>query len=454
MSAAELAQRVLELTRPRGEAEVVVRSERSGLARFAGSQVHQPTLVEDTTVQLTLLREGRAGTAVTNRASDEGLASLVERAESARAASPADPERPSPAPPFDSPEIGGFDEATAALSPDDLARGAAAAIEGAAPFGAYGYVTSGDCELAVAASTGLLAAQRFTDATALVLAADDGASGYASSTAWAWNAVDAAAAGREAAAKAERTRGAAGLDVGPHRAVLEPYAIAELLQWFAYSAFNGLALVEERSFLSGRLGEKVFDPRITLVDDALDTRGLPKAFDFEGTPKQRVTLVEEGVARSVVWDRTTAARAGAGAASTGHALGAEERAYGPIPYALALAPGEAESVDELVALVGEGIYVTRLHYLGIVNAREGILTGMTRDGTFRIRDGRLAEPLVNLRFTVAVPEVLADIPGLTRERSLVNGSDFYDQRYPHGALVPAIATARFDVTGTGSTPGL
>jgi predicted Zn-dependent protease len=98
--------------------------------------------------------------------------------------------------------------------------------------------------------------------------------------------------------------------------------------------------------------------------------------------------------------------------------------------------------------------VTRLHYLGIVQPREGVITGMTRDGTFRIRDGRIAEPLVNLRFTVAVPEVLADVPGLTRETKLVNQNAFYDERYPFGVLAPALATARCCITGTGSGPGL
>ena len=102
----------------------------------------------------------------------------------------------------------------------------------------------------------------------------------------------------------------------------------------------------------------------------------------------------------------------------------------------------------------DGIYITRVHYLGIVDPRRGVLTGMTRDGTFRIRGGKVAEPLVNLRFTVAIPDLLADVPALTREVTLVNQSDFYGERYPMGALVPAIASARFNVTGIGSTPGI
>ena len=156
--------------------------------------------------------------------------------------------------------------------------------------------------------------------------------------------------------------------------------------------------------------------------------------------------------RDTVWDRETAARAGR--ESTGHALPVDSRAYGAIATAVPLAPGEAESTDELAELVGDGIYVTRLHYLGVVNPREGVITGMTRDGTFRIRDGKVAEPLFNLRFTVAMPELLADVPGLTRDTLLVNQSDFYDERWAYGYRVPAMATACFNVTGAGSEPGL
>jgi predicted Zn-dependent protease len=79
---------------------------------------------------------------------------------------------------------------------------------------------------------------------------------------------------------------------------------------------------------------------------------------------------------------------------------------------------------------------------------------MTRDGTFRIRDGKIAEPLVNLRFTVAVPEVLAEVPGLTRTTKLANEAAFYDERFAYGALVPALATARFNITGVGGPPGI
>ena len=119
----------------------------------------------------------------------------------------------------------------------------------------------------------------------------------------------------------------------------------------------------------------------------------------------------------------------------------------PATFTLAQALGAQE-------LAHRGVLVTRLWYIREVDPYEKMLTGMTRDGTFRIRDGRVAEPLVNLRFTVAMPELLADVPALTRAVTLVNASDFYGERYGHGTLVPAIATGAFNVTGVGSAPGL
>jgi PmbA protein len=434
------------------EAEVVVSTERSGFARYAGSVVHQPTLIDNASVQLRLVRDGRAGVAATNRTDEEGLASLAARAAEVLASASEDPELPPLAPPASFAELDGYDEDTASLGAEDQSRLAAAAIAAAGDFELYGFFTSGVCELAVGSTTGLRASQRTTDATCLALAAAEGASGYAMATSWQAGEIDPASVAAEAVAKAARTRGAQEPAPGRYRAVLEPYAISELLYWFSFDTFNGLGFLEERSFFSGRIGERVFDPKVTLVDDALDPRGLPTAFDFEGTPKQRVPLVEEGVVRGPVWDRATAARAGR--ESTGHALPIDSRAFGAIPTALAMAPGDAESVEELAELVGDGIYVTRLHYPGVINPREGVITGMTRDGTFRIRDGKIAEPLVNLRVTVSVPDLLADVPGLTRETHLVNQSDFYDERWAYGYLVPAIATGCFNVTGTGSGPGL
>jgi PmbA protein len=453
VTALELAERALAAAEG-DEAEVVVQSERSGFARFADSEVHQPTLIENAVVQLRIARDGRVGSALTNRVEGDAFRELAGRAAEAADLAPPDPQFPGLAPPEAYPKVEAYDDATAAVGAQEQARLAGRAIDAAAPLAAYGYFTSAVSELAVASTTGVRAHQGMTDAGALVIAAGDDASGYAERTAWKAGAVDPEEVGREAAEKAGRTRGAQALAPGRFAAVLEPYALGELLQWFAWDSFSGLGLLEERSALFGRIGEQVADPKVSIADDPLDPSGLPKAFDFEGVPKRRVSLIEAGVARGVVWDRSSAARASNGQASTGHAPPPPTRIYGPLPSALSLAPGDAESRDELIELIGEGIYVTRLHYLSIVNPREGVITGMTRDGTFRIRNGRIAEPLVNLRFTVAVLDLLAEVPGLTRERRLVNQNQFYDERYPQGVLCPAIATARFNVTGSGSRPGL
>ena len=448
----ELAERAVRAAEG-DEAQAIVRRERSGLARYASSEVHQPTLVENEVVELQVVRDGRLGIAIANRPGEDGLRELAARAAEAAGSAPADPDFPGLVTETEPAQVEAYDEETASLEAADQAALAATAID-ASDLDLYGFVTSAETELALASTNGLSLSQAMTDAAVLALAAVEGASGYAERSGWRIGDVDPAAAAREAVAKAERTRGAIELERGSYAAVLEPYAFAELLLYFAYDAFGALGLLEERSYAAGRIGEQVFDERFSLADDALDPRGLPKAFDFEGSPKSRAELVDHGVLSDVVWDRATAKRAGGGHKTTGHAPPSSLRRWGPLPFSLSVPGGEAGSTEELAELVGDGIYVSRLHYLSIVNPRDGVITGMTRDGTFRIRGGRIADPLVNLRFTVSMPELLAELPGLTRNTVLVNEASYYDERYPNGALVPAAATAKFDVTGTGSTPGI
>jgi PmbA protein len=452
-AAREIAAQALGATSG-DDADAIVLGERSGLARFASSEIHQPTLIENAVVILRIVRDGRIGAAMTNRVDEEGLRGLATRAAEAADSAVAEPDFPGLPEPEPAPSVEGYDEALAQLGSDDLARHARAAIDVPREVDVYGFVTSGVTQVAIASTKGIDVSQQMTDATTLVVAAGDGASGYGEQTTWSSEGFTPDAVGVEATQKAARTRGAKPVEPAVYRAVLEPYALADLLQTFSFDAFGAIGLLEERSYLAGRLGEKIMDEKVSIADDALDARGLPKAFDFEGVPKRRVQLIENGVARGVVWDRTTAARAGDDQESTGHAPPPVYRQYGPLAFSLSMDGGEAESTEELVELVGDGIYVTRLHYLGVVDPREGVITGMTRDGTFRIRDGKIAEPLVNLRFTVAVPRVLADVPGLTREPKLCNINDFYGERYPAGVLAPGIATAHFNITGVGSEPGV
>jgi PmbA protein len=435
------------------EVEAFVHVERSGFARFAASAVHQPTLIRDESVTFRVVRDGRVGCSSTNRTDDVGLREAARRAGEAAATSPVDAAFAGLQEPAAVPDVDGYDDATAALSPEEQAAAATRAIDAVDSHGLYGYFTSGVSELAVASSTGHAVSQALTDASVLVIAATDTESGFAEASAWRAGELDPAAVAQEAAEKAARTQAAREIEPRTYRAVLEPYAFSELLWYFGFSSLNALACLEERSYLAGRIGERVFDPSFSLYDDALDPRGLPKAFDFEGVPKQRVALVEDGVARDVVWDRRTAKRVGGDRTSTGHGLGAPAQSFGPVPFNLSVRGGDA-TTDELVERVEDGVYVTRLHYLGVVDPREGVLTGMTRDGTFLIEGGRVTRPLVNLRFTTSFPALVEKLLGLGTDVTLVNRSDFYEERYPFGTLVPAVATESFTIVGTGSGPGL
>jgi PmbA protein len=435
------------------EADAVVQVEESGFARFAASEVHQPTLIRDETITLRVVRNGKVGCAVTNRTDDDGLREAARRAAEAADSAPPDPGYAGLQPPSEVPAVAGYDEETAALSPEEQAAGAAKAIEASPDYGLYGYFTSGVTELAVASSTGHAVSQGMTDASVLAIAASDDASGYAEATSWKAGELDPAACAREASEKAARTKGATEIEAGTHAAVLEPYAFSELLWYFGFSSLSALGCLEGRSYLSGRLGEKLFHESFTLIDDGIDPTGMPKAFDLEGVPKQRVTIVENGVAKDVVWDRRTAKRAEDDRESTGHALSAPAQGFGPLPLNLAVSGGDVPTPD-LPERVGDGIYVTRLHYLGVVDPREGIITGMTRDGTFKIEGGKVTTPLVNLRFTTSFPKLVEGILGLSEDVVLVNRSDFYDERYAFGTRVPAVATSAFTIVGTGSGPGL
>jgi predicted Zn-dependent protease len=174
--ALELAGRLLSAAEGE-EALALVHRERSGLARFARSEVHQPTLIENDVLELQIVRDGRLGVAVSNRIDDEGMQALVARASEAADSAPADSDFPGLAPSVDPPEVAGFDEETAALSAEDQARLAATAIN-ASELDLYGFFTSGVTELALASTTGVAVSQRMTDAAVLALAAVAGASGY------------------------------------------------------------------------------------------------------------------------------------------------------------------------------------------------------------------------------------------------------------------------------------
>jgi predicted Zn-dependent protease len=202
------------------------------------------------------------------------------------------------------------------------------------------------------------------------------------------------------------------LDPGAWDVVLAPAAVADLLGWLAQTGFSSKAYEDGQSFVEGKVGEPVTGAQVTLIDDGTMPHriGVPMPFDAEGQPRQRVTLVEHGVARSIVHDTRSARRAGT--CTTGHARGVDLFTTGGSEAAhLHFEPGEAE-LDELVGQVDVGLLVTRLHYVnGLIDPRRAVMTGLLRDAAFLIEDGRPTRAVRSLRFTDSILEAFARIPG-------------------------------------------
>ena len=235
---------------------------------------------------------------------------------------------------------------------------------------------------------------------------------------------------------AVQSRGPEPIDPQAIDVVLAPAAVAALLTFASRAGFGAREYEEGSSFLSGRVGERLFDPRVSICDDVHDPRLRGLGFDGEGEPRVRTPLVEEGVVRGPVTDRRFARKLGL--SNTGHG-GPQPTCLGPCADALVIEPGE-RSIDDLCADVGDGLYVRQLHYVNLIEPRGLVLTGMTRGGTFRIEGGELGAPVRNLRFTHSLVAALEDVIGVgdtaIRQGSLMGGD----------MVVPAIALRGFRFT--------
>jgi predicted Zn-dependent protease len=434
------ARRVLSYASAAGatQAEVVFSEGDSALTRFANSEIHQNVAERDAQVSLRFVDGRRVGCAATNRLDDEALRRLADRAGAIARLQPEQEEAvelPEPGP--IALVSGASSQATRHASPESRATGAREIIAAADAVGvlAYGSFTTSVERIGVINSKGVDVIEERTAAAIITVSmGSDGEAGYASSSAVDVTDLDAAALGREAAERARDSRGAVAIEPGDYPVVLEPYAVADLLEILGYVGFSGLAVQEDRSFHEP--GRTVGSELVTIVDDAADPAGNPVSFDYEGVAKQRVTLIERGVCRDVVFDAQTAKRAGR--RSTGHGLPAPN-SFGPFPLNMLMASGDA-SREELVAGLDRGLIVTRFHYTNPVHPKLAIVTGMTRDGLFLVEHGEVVGPVRNLRFTQSYLSALAGVEAISRDRRRVSG-DFSP------VVVPAVRIAAFTFTG-------
>jgi PmbA protein len=223
---------------------------------------------------------------------------------------------------------------------------------------------------------------------------------------------------------------------GEYEVILEPAAVAELMDFFSWLGPNARIYHEDVSFYQGKLGTQVLDKQITIRDNPQNASGYPVGFDLEGAPKSVTTLVDKGVLTNVVYDSYHANKYNA--ENTGHALLAPNT-WGPIPTHLEIEPG-AYSMDDMVKNVKEGLLITRFWYTRVIHHKQLILTGMTRDGTFYIKDGKIAGRVRNLRYTESVIEALKNIKGIGKDLTLIGSEG-------SPSLIPALHLSKFRFTG-------
>ena len=213
-----------------------------------------------------------------------------------------------------------------------------------------------------------------------------------------------AAAASEKAAASRRPR-----EVEPGRwtVILEPSAVQDLVGFLSYD-FAGTALLDQRSCFNKRIGKKVMGENITLRDDVTHPLQSGAPFDGEGVPRQKVLLVDRGVPKNLVYARATAKKMKAKATGHGFPLPND---VGEAPVNLVLDGGKT-SLPEMVASTERGILLTRLWYIREVDPYEKILTGMTRDGSFLVENGRIVTGIRNFRFNQNLLEMLSNVEQL------------------------------------------
>ena len=427
-----LARKVLGFSKA-DEARVNISSTTQGNTRFAQNQVSTAADVRNASVTVTSAFGKRVASATTNRFDDESLRQVVETSERLARLVPEDPEYLGELGPQEYPETPSFFESTAGLGPEQRARAVAAIAGPARQKGlvSTGFLTFSAGSSAVATKRGLFGYDQTSrvNFTTTVRTQDGTGSGWAGTGHADWSRVNPEELAERAIRKAELSRNPQAVEPGEWTVILEPTAAANMLSLMVNS-LNARTADEGRSFFSkagggNRIGEKFLDSRVTLWSDPLDPNLATSPFNNIGLPIRRRIWVENGVLRNLVYDRFWAQKQGV--EPTGSANG------------FYMQGGDA-SVEDMIASTERGLLVTRFWYNRPVDPRTILWTGLTRDGTFLVENGKIVASVKNLRYNESPVFILNNLEAMGRPVA-VSASESGDVGNP--VVVPALKVRDF-----------
>ncbi|MDW8105283.1 MAG: TldD/PmbA family protein [Armatimonadota bacterium] len=381
--AREICEKVLSLSTAE-HVQVNLYGTREASTRYANNEITQNVVKSQVTVRVTCAFGNKVGRCSINRLDTESLHSAVKRAEEmARAAEPDTEFLPPPEPTTYRP-VQAYADSTAQATPEDRARIVRRVITEAEARGlkTAGSLSTSSSAVAVANNRGLFGFHTATQASLVCTMMVEDGSGWAEATHEDINTLSPEAVAQRAAHKAEMARHPQEVPPGDYTVVLEPAAIAELLAYMVWS-MDAKAADEGRSPFAGKEGTTIAQESVTLQSLPTHPECPAAPFFDDGMPTTDITWIERGILKTLVYSRFWAQKQG--------------KAFTGYPPNLVLQGGNL-SLDELVARVEDGLLITRFWYIRYVDPMQLLLTGMTRDGVYRIQGGKVSHAVKNLRF--------------------------------------------------------
>ena len=406
--------------------------------RFADNQMSTSGVTDDASITISPVFGKQRASVSTNDVSPEGLARAVAQAEALAKLSPDDPELMPELPAQQYAAIPAWFDSTATLTADERARAALTALEPArraSDLTVAGFIVCNANASAVGTSNGLFAYHRTTGANyTLTVRTNDGTgSGWIGADENDWRRIDFADISTRAIAKARASRNPSAIEPGRYTVIFEPQAVADLIG-SVRGAMNARSADEGRSPFSkagggSKLGERIMDPRVTLLTDPADPQILGAPFDSDGLPQRRQVWVENGVLKQMAYTRFWAQKTGN--APTGGGGGFGGGGGGGLKML-----GGPSSIDAMVAGAERAVLITRLWYLRSVDNRTMVLTGLTRDGSFLVENGKISRSVKNFRFNDSPLFFLNNVEAIGQAVRTGDG----------GSVVPAIKARDFNFT--------